>query len=141
MIKYLVIFSTVYFWRRWLIDWLIDWLIICRRCRFYNSTSRKRIGETYKAFLNLDLEKKKKKKKTETETSEEGPLEVEKIEEKEEKIETTEKNVRLFHDDTFKGFFRRLSWSNDGKLHFKTKTQEMSSFGLTTIFKQIVQLF
>ncbi|XP_023329591.1 chromatin assembly factor 1 subunit B [Eurytemora carolleeae] len=85
-----------------------------RRCRFYNSTSRKRIGETYKAFLNLDLEKKKKKKKTET--SEEGPLDVEKIEEKEEKIENTEKNVRLFHDDTFKGFFRRLSWSNDGEL-------------------------
>ena len=27
-----------------------------------------------------------------------------------------EKSVRLFHDDTFKGFFRRLSWSNDGEL-------------------------
>ena len=107
-------------------------MIICRRCRFYNSTSRKRIGETYKAFLNLDLEKKKKKKKTET--SEEGPLDVEKIEEKEEKIENTEKNVRLFHDDTFKGFFRRLSWSNDGKIHFKTKTPEMNSFGLATNF-------
>ena len=25
------------------------------------------------------------------------------------------KSVRLFHDDTFKGFFRRLHWSNDGK--------------------------
>ena len=78
------------------------------------------------------MEKKKKKKTAETETSEEGPLDVEKIEEKEEKIETTEKNVRLFHDDTFKGFFRRLSWSNDGKLHFKTKTPEMSRFGLAT---------
>jgi len=26
------------------------------------------------------------------------------------------KSVRLFHDDTFKGFFRRLHWSNDGEL-------------------------
>ena len=26
-----------------------------------------------------------------------------------------EKSVRLFHDDTFKGFFRRLAWSNDGE--------------------------
>ena len=110
-------------------------MIICRRCRFYNSTSRKRIGETYKAFLNLNLEKKKKKKKTET--SEEGTPDVEKIEEKEEKIETTEKNVRLFHDDTFKGFFRRLSWSNDGKLRFKTKTQEMSGVGLATTFEKL----
>ena len=25
------------------------------------------------------------------------------------------KSVRLFHDDTFKGFFRRLQWSNDGR--------------------------
>lgn len=32
------------------------------------------------------------------------------------KSEGTEKHVRLFHDDTFKGFFRRLSWSNDGKI-------------------------
>jgi len=27
-----------------------------------------------------------------------------------------DKTVRLFHDDTFKGFFRRLSWSHDGEL-------------------------
>ena len=25
-----------------------------------------------------------------------------------------ERAVRLFHDDTFKGFFRRLAWSIDG---------------------------
>jgi hypothetical protein len=30
----------------------------------------------------------------------------------EEKAE--ERPVRLFHDDTFKGFFRRLAWSIDG---------------------------
>ena len=28
---------------------------------------------------------------------------------------TKDKEVRLFHDETFKGFFRRLSWSNDGR--------------------------
>jgi chromatin assembly factor 1 subunit B len=116
-----------------------------RKCRFYNSTSRKLIGKTYKAFLNLELENKvlmKKKKKTkEKEKEGDNPaLETEKEkcegeEEKEEKSEGkekkeeksegkegkegkdgVEKNVRLFHDDTFKGFFRRLSWSNDGEL-------------------------
>merc|ERR1719225_953313 len=29
---------------------------------------------------------------------------------------TKAKEVRLFHDETFKGFFRRLSWSNDGEI-------------------------
>merc|ERR1719431_730812 len=32
------------------------------------------------------------------------------------KKKDVDKSVRLFHDDTFKGFFRRLSWSNDGEL-------------------------
>ena len=26
-----------------------------------------------------------------------------------------DRTIRLFHDDTFKGFFRRLTWSPDGK--------------------------
>jgi len=50
-----------------------------------------------------------------------------KCDDKQEKMDTDEKKseekkkdekceVRLFHDDTFKGFFRRLTWSMDGEL-------------------------
>lgn len=30
--------------------------------------------------------------------------------------ETEEKNVRLFHDDTFKSFYRRMAFSPDGEI-------------------------
>lgn len=134
-----------------------------RKCRFYNSVSRKKIGETYKAFLSLDPEKmvsKKQKKKgaadqskdtktdnaatdaeaMTTDTTENKDAEIKDDQDEDAKdtdskpkdIDDTdskpkdgdtkckdskeEKSVRLFHDDTFKGFFRRLSWSNDGEL-------------------------
>ena len=61
------------------------------------------------------LKKKKTVTKDDTKTSEHGEkVESDDNEKSEGKVEPTEKNVRLFHDDTFKGFFRRLSWSNDG---------------------------
>jgi len=43
-------------------------------------------------------------------------VEDEKEESGEKKKRREDQSVRLFHDDTFKGFFRRLSWSNDGEL-------------------------
>lgn len=95
-----------------------------RSCRSYNTTTKKMISKTYKSVLNLKDENVVKKKKdakpsdaleaTKTSDSETVKKDVEK---KEEVKETTkEKEVRLFHDETFKGFFRRLSWSNDGEI-------------------------
>ena len=95
-----------------------------RSCRSYNTTTKKMISKTYKSVLNLKDENVVKKKKdakpsdaleaTKTSDSETVKKDVEK---KEEVKETTkEKEVRLFHDETFKGFFRRLSWSNDGNI-------------------------
>ena len=40
----------------------------------------------------------------------------EKEKEGETKVENKERELRLFHDETFKGFFRRLSWSPDGEV-------------------------
>ena len=102
-----------------------------RSCRSYNTTSKKIINKTYKSVLNLKDESVAKKKKDSSEapdvnktdkpseapdatkTSETEP--VKKAEKKITKESTKEKEVRFFHDETFKGFFRRLSWSNDGK--------------------------
>ena len=38
-----------------------------------------------------------------------------------------ERPVRLFHDDTFKGFFRRLAWSIDGNTNI-FKLSEKKTF-------------
>ena len=77
-------------------------------------------------MLNLKGESAAKKKKEEksdpildAEKSDPQPVAVEvgidQVKEKgKEKDVVKEKEVRLFHDETFKGFFRRLSWSNDG---------------------------
>ena len=99
-----------------------------RSCRSYNSNTKKIISKTYKSVLNLKGESAAKKKKEEksdpildAEKSDPQPVAVEvgidQVKEKEkgkEKDVVKEKEVRLFHDETFKGFFRRLSWSNDG---------------------------
>lgn len=85
-----------------------------RACRVYNSNTKKMIAKTYKACLNLPNQGKSKKKVE--------PKDAEKADGSSEKAEsgptaaTEDKMVRLFHDDTFKGFFRRLSWSPDGEL-------------------------
>lgn len=60
----------------------------------YNTKNFKSISKTYKASLPVPVEDK------------ENPGQM--------KIE--ERNVRLFHDDTFQSFFRRLDISPDGEL-------------------------
>jgi len=45
-----------------------------------------------------------------------GKEEEGKQKEGETKVESKERELRLFHDETFKGFFRRLSWSPDGEV-------------------------
>lgn len=95
-----------------------------RSCRTYNSTTNKIISKTYKSGLNLKVDSAPKKKKEVKPseapvTSETSDKEV--VDNKDEKKEEIkepikEKEVRLFHDETFKGFFRRLSWSNDGEI-------------------------
>jgi len=95
-----------------------------RSCRSYNTTSKKMISKTYKSVLNLKNEsaqKKKKEVKPSDATEATNPSDIETVNKQEEKKEETkeptkEKEVRLFHDETFKGFFRRLSWSNDGEI-------------------------
>jgi len=82
-----------------------------RACRVYNSTTKKLISKTYKASLNLPNQGKGKKKeepkKDDSEKTDSAPPPP---------AAPEDKTVRLFHDDTFKGFFRRLSWSPDGEL-------------------------
>ncbi len=126
-----------------------------RKCRFYNSTTKKLITKTYKALLNMPVNKLTRRKadkkdttktesknendsatknETDTETKTKEEPEVMETEqtntgdddkgEKAKKTDNSEqkpesdasKQGRLFHDDTFKGFFRRLAWSNDGEL-------------------------
>jgi len=85
-----------------------------RACRVYNSTTKKMIAKTYKASLNLPNQGKSKKK-VEPKDAEKAAGDPEKAE----SVPTAapeDKMVRLFHDDTFKGFFRRLAWSPDGEL-------------------------
>merc|ERR550519_22103 len=105
-----------------------------RSCRTYNSKAMKLMSKTYKCTLNMEGHGKsksagKKKKEEETEKKQEGEAlklkspkdsSVKEVEDEKESAEKKKKredqSVRLFHDDTFKGFFRRLSWSNDGEL-------------------------
>eukprot|EP00092_Neocalanus_flemingeri_P016294 GFUD01017639.1.p1 GENE.GFUD01017639.1~~GFUD01017639.1.p1 ORF type:complete len:619 (-),score=181.80 GFUD01017639.1:307-2163(-) len=95
-----------------------------RACRSYNTNSKKIISKTYKSVLNLKDETVVKKKKDvkpsevedSTKPSETKPVNKEEEKKEETKEPTKEKEVRLFHDETFKGFFRRLSWSNDGEI-------------------------
>ena len=114
---------------------LVSTLSSDRACRTYNSATKKVVSKSYKANLNLNEESSKKKKVTlnadaegagagamesETKTSDNKGDESSKKSKKAagQKSQSKEKEVRLFHDETFKGFFRRLSWSNDGKLNF-----------------------
>jgi len=117
-----------------------------RTCRTYSAgPNKKLIYKTYKATLNLKNnpsgEKKKQtgdkltsdKKTDEPSNKEDKPIDEMNVDDPQANKVTTdnkddkdkpsedakkplEKSVRLFHDDTFKGFFRRLSWSNDGEL-------------------------
>merc|ERR1711915_722164 len=89
-----------------------------RSCRSYNSNTKKIISKTYKSVLNLKGESAAKKKKEE---KSDPILDAEKSDPQPVAVEggidqVKEKEVRLFHDETFKGFFRRLSWSPDGEL-------------------------
>ena len=105
---------------------LVSTLSSDRSCRTYNSSSKKLISKNYKANLNLNDESSKKKaikEKSETANKDskangkellgnDGKSKDSKASETKQK----EKEVRLYHDETFKGFFRRLTWSTDGKL-------------------------
>ena len=83
--------------------------------------NKKLISKSYKANLSLTDESSKKKQKKELPKSSESDFKdseaskSSKSQEIDGKSQSKEKEVRLFHDETFKGFFRRLSWSNDGK--------------------------
>merc|ERR1719427_1474199 len=81
------------------------------------------ISKTYKSVLNLkdDSVNKKKNVKVSDTTDATKPSDINTVEKDGDNKEivkeaTKAKEVRLFHDETFKGFFRRLSWSNDGEL-------------------------
>jgi len=91
-----------------------------RACRSYNTTTKKMINKSYKSTLNLkddSAPKKKKDVKGDLEGVENRENIPESKDDKKETKETTkEKEVRLFHDETFKGFFRRLHWSLDGEI-------------------------
>ena len=106
---------------------LVSTLSSDRVCRTYNNNNKKLISKSYKANLQFSNNSKKKKKKddsakTEDDTGQDGQKSEEtKTETAEENAKTNskEKEVRLFHDETFKGFFRRLTWSTDGKFFFE----------------------
>jgi len=99
-----------------------------RACRTYNGTNGKLLCKTYKSVLDMkERSKSKKKVENSVQTDETksttvvDPPEVEgkdagKVDKLNSKSQLKEKEVRFFHDETFKGFFRRLCWSNDGEL-------------------------
>jgi len=108
-----------------------------RSCRTYNSKAMKLMSKTYKCTLNMEgygksksAAKKKKVDEKEKKKEEEAAAALkpkdssvkddDQVDEEKEGAEKKKKredqSVRLFHDDTFKGFFRRLCWSNDGEL-------------------------
>lgn len=110
-----------------------------RSCRTYNSKAMKLMSKTYKCTLNMEghgksksagkKKKENKKNEEETEKNQEGEAlklkspkdsSAKEVEDEKDSADKKKKredqSVRLFHDDTFKGFFRRLSWSNDGEL-------------------------
>merc|ERR1712240_338472 len=94
-----------------------------RNCRSYNACNKKMISKTYKSVLNLkddSVQKKKIDVKASDSSDTSKPSDIKTVEKEEKKEDSKEaikaKELRLFHDDTFKGFFRRLCWSNDGEL-------------------------
>lgn len=94
-----------------------------RNCRSYNASNKKMISKTYKSVLNLkddSVQKKKIDVKASDSSDTSKPSDIKTVEKEEKKEDSKEaikaKELRLFHDETFKGFFRRLSWSNDGEL-------------------------
>ena len=107
-----------------------------RACRTYNTATKKIVSKSYKANLNLNDESSKKKKvgpaketgaaegakESEAKTSDNKEVSAKAVKEaagdRKDKSKEKEKEVRLYHDETFKGFFRRLSWSNDGTAVF-----------------------
>ena len=124
---------------------LVSSLSSDRVCRTYNTDTKKLVARSYKANLQINTAAPPQKKKTKKETTEgaktgenqteekqgekekedEEKKEREEEKEKEEegkekegetKVENKERELRLFHDETFKGFFRRLSWSPDGEV-------------------------
>ena len=100
-----------------------------RSCRTYNEKG-KLLCKTYKSVLDMKEGSKSKKKVENSNMTDEtksttvvDPPEGEvkdkgKVDKLNSKSQLKEKEVRFFHDETFKGFFRRLCWSNDGKLKF-----------------------
>ena len=58
----------------------------------------------------------KSSEKTNNENETPNNKDVQKAESKEDMLNEELKNVRLFHDDTFQSFFRRLDMSPDGQL-------------------------
>lgn len=117
-----------------------------RSCRTYNSKSMKLMSKTYKCTLNMEgygksksagkkkkvdekeIKKKVGEKEGDQKEEDTAALELKSPkassvnkdgggqDEEEKKKKREDQSVRLFHDDTFKGFFRRLCWSNDGEL-------------------------
>merc|ERR1719234_2156786 len=71
-----------------------------------------------KKKVSDEKEKKKEEEATAALKPKDGDAQVdeEKEEGAEKKKKRADQSVRLFRDDTFKGFFRRLCWSNDGEL-------------------------
>ena len=108
-----------------------------RACRTYNTKTKKIVSKSYKANLTLNDEASKKKKvgsTKETGASEGAKESEDKNSDNKGEVKSKakggkeaagdrkasskekEKEVRLYHDETYKGFFRRLSWSNDGNI-------------------------
>jgi len=95
-----------------------------RSCRVYNSTTKKLISKTYKSSMMMNLPNQGKPKKkpsavaTAAATDGEKPTgdQQQPTEDPPASAAEEDRTIRLFHDDTFKGFFRRLTWSPDGEL-------------------------
>jgi len=103
-----------------------------RILRVYNTKNYKNLHKTYKAELPIDAvcpqtqngkrelktteNETKSSEKTNNENETPNNKEVQKAESKEDMLNEEFKNVRLFHDDTFQSFFRRLDMSPDGQL-------------------------
>ena len=103
-----------------------------RILRVYNTKNYKCLHKTYKAQLPIDSvcpqtqngkrelktteNETKSSEKTNNENETPNNKEVQKADCKEDMLNEEFKNVRLFHDDTFQSFFRRLDMSPDGQL-------------------------
>jgi len=96
---------------------IVSTLASDRSCRSYNSKTMKLVSKTYKCTLNLNQGRNQNSVKEKNENvleTEDGKRNEKSSGDKDDT--NKEKNVRLFHDDTFKGFFRRLNWSEDGEV-------------------------